>query len=62
MNDDNVIQKVLKNLNINPKTFLLRIASSLIKDSLRKKQVMRMQKVFLELQHLLQTIKFSGVG
>ena len=37
MNDDNVIQKVLKNLNINPKTFLLRIASSLIKDSLRKK-------------------------
>tara|TARA_B100000886_G_scaffold299165_1_gene227592 strand:- start:3485 stop:4072 length:588 start_codon:yes stop_codon:yes gene_type:complete len=37
MNDDNVIQKVLKNLNINPKTFLLRIASSIIKDSLRKK-------------------------
>jgi len=37
MNDDNVIQKVLKNLNINPKTFSLRSTSSLIKDSLRKK-------------------------
>ena len=28
---------MLKNLNINPKTFALRSASSLIKDSLRKK-------------------------
>ena len=37
MNDENVIQKVLKNLNINPKTFHLRSASSSIKDSLRKK-------------------------
>ena len=37
MNDDIVIQKVLKNLNVNPKTFLLRSTSSLIKDSLRKK-------------------------
>ncbi|GIS29088.1 MAG: hypothetical protein CM15mP130_1180 [Verrucomicrobiota bacterium] len=32
-----VIQKVLKNLNVNPKTFALRSASSSIKDSLRKK-------------------------
>ena len=31
------MQKVLKNLNVNPKTFVLRSASSLIKDSLRKK-------------------------
>ena len=37
MNDDTVIQKVLKNLNINPQTFFLRSTSSLIKDSLRKK-------------------------
>ena len=37
MNDDAVIQKVLKNLNINSQTFLLRTTSSLIKDSLRKK-------------------------
>ena len=37
INDENVIQKVLKNLNINPKTFHLRSASSSIKDSLRKK-------------------------
>ena len=37
MNDEIIIQKVLKNLNINPKTFGLRSSSSLIKDSLRKK-------------------------
>jgi 2-hydroxychromene-2-carboxylate isomerase len=37
MNDETIIQKVLKNLNVNPKTFALRSTSSLIKDSLRKK-------------------------
>jgi 2-hydroxychromene-2-carboxylate isomerase len=37
MNDENIIQKVLKNLNVNPKTFLLRASSSLVKESLRKK-------------------------
>jgi len=37
MNDENVIQKVLKNLNVNPKTFLLRSTSSSIKDSLKKR-------------------------
>ena len=37
MNDEIIIQKVLKNLNLNPKTFGLRSSSSLIKDSLRKK-------------------------
>ena len=37
MNDEIIIQKVIKNLNINPKTFHLRSASSSIKDSLRKK-------------------------
>ena len=37
MNDEVIVQKILKNLNINPRTFTLRTASSLIKDSLRKK-------------------------
>ncbi len=37
MNDENIIQKILKNLNVNPKTFILRSTSSSIKDSLRKK-------------------------
>ncbi len=37
MNDAIVIQKILQNLNINPKTFSLRINSALIKDLLRKK-------------------------
>ena len=37
MNDDNIILKVLKNLNINPKTFILRSTSSSIKDILRKR-------------------------
>ena len=37
MNDEIIIERVLKNLNVNPKTFSLRATSSLIKDSLRKK-------------------------
>ena len=37
MNDEIIFHKVLKNLNINPKTFSLRSTSSLIKDSLRNK-------------------------
>ena len=37
MNDEIIIQKVLKNLSVNPKTFMLRLNSSMIKDSLRKK-------------------------
>ena len=37
MNDENIIQKVIKNLNVNPKTFALRATSSLIKESLKKK-------------------------
>tara|TARA_B100000963_G_C22389845_1_gene563977 strand:- start:424 stop:738 length:315 start_codon:yes stop_codon:yes gene_type:complete len=37
MNDENIIQKILKNLNVNPKTFTLRATSSSIKDSLRKR-------------------------
>ena len=38
MNDDNIIQKVLKNLNVNPKTFALRSTSASIKDTLKKDQ------------------------
>ena len=37
MNDPVIIEKVLKNLSVNPKTFILRSTSSQIKDSLRKK-------------------------
>ena len=37
MNDEIIVQKILKNLNVNPKTFALRSTSSLIKDTLRKK-------------------------
>ena len=37
MNDQVIVEKVLKNLNVNPKTFIFRSTSSLIKDSLRKK-------------------------
>ena len=37
MNDESIIQKILKNLNVNPKTFSLRAASSSIKESLKKR-------------------------
>jgi 2-hydroxychromene-2-carboxylate isomerase len=37
MNDEAIFHKVLKNLNVNPKTFSLRSNSSSIKDALRKK-------------------------
>ena len=37
MNDENIVQRVLKNLNINPKTFVLRSTSSSIKDVLKKR-------------------------
>tara|TARA_Y100001970_G_C14126309_1_gene799120 strand:- start:325 stop:912 length:588 start_codon:yes stop_codon:yes gene_type:complete len=37
MNDQIVIDKVLKNLNINPKTFTLRCSSQNIKNQLKKK-------------------------
>ncbi len=37
MNDENIIQKILKNLNVNSKTFLLRSTSSNIKEKLKIK-------------------------
>ena len=44
LNDENIFLKILKNLNVNPKTFMLRIASSSIKDSLRQKTSEAFQK------------------
>jgi len=37
LNDENIFYKVLKNLNVNPKTFILRSSSSSIKDLLKKR-------------------------
>ena len=37
LNDEKIVYKILQNLNVNPKTFFLRTASSSIKESLRKK-------------------------
>ena len=37
MNDESVIQKILQNFNINPKTFILRSTSSSIKDYLKER-------------------------
>ena len=37
LNDETIIQKILKNLNVNPKTFFLRSVSSSIKHSLKKR-------------------------
>ena len=37
MNDENIIEKIIKNLNVNPKTFMLRISSASIKDILKKR-------------------------
>jgi len=37
MNDQNIIDKVLKNININPKTFFLRASEESVKNLLRKK-------------------------
>jgi 2-hydroxychromene-2-carboxylate isomerase len=36
MNDESIVQRVLKNLDLNPKTFFLRSTSSAIKDGLKK--------------------------
>ena len=36
MNDQNIIDKVLKNMNINPKTFFLRASSQNLKNILKK--------------------------
>ena len=60
MNDEVVIQKVLKNLNVNPKNICIEISFFFNKDSLRKKLVMHIKKAYLELQRLLLIIEFLG--
>ena len=57
MNDEIIIQRVLKNLNINPKTFLLRVTSSSIKDSFEKKTSEAFEKGILEHQVLFSNNK-----
>ncbi len=37
MNDQNIVEKVVKNMDINPKTFFLRTSTQDVKNSLRKK-------------------------
>ncbi len=37
MNDQNIVEKILKNTNINPKTFFLRSSGQSVKNLLRKK-------------------------
>ena len=37
MNDQNIIEKVLKNINVNPKKFFLRTSSQSVKNLLRKR-------------------------
>ena len=37
LNDQQVIDKILKNLDINPKTFSLRLSNQNLKDGLKKK-------------------------
>tara|TARA_B110000914_G_C15073484_1_gene269530 strand:- start:141 stop:455 length:315 start_codon:yes stop_codon:yes gene_type:complete len=37
LNDQQVIDKILKNLEINPKTFTLRLTNQNVKDELRKR-------------------------
>jgi len=37
MNDQNIVDKIIKNLNINPKTFFLRSTSQNIKEELKKR-------------------------
>ena len=37
LNDQTIIDKVLKNLNVNPKTFALRLFNQNIKDELKKR-------------------------
>ena len=61
MNDEGIIQKVIKNLDVNPKTFLLRIWFFIYKRYLEKKQTMHMKKEFLAHQALFQITKISGV-
>ena len=59
MNDENIIQRVLKNLNVNPKTFALRVTSSSIK--ILKKTSEAYEKGVFGAPTFVSIIKFFGV-
>ncbi len=44
MNDQNIVDKILKNLNINPKTFFLRSNTQKIKDDLKNNTIKAFEK------------------
>ena len=62
MNDDSVIEKVLKNIDINPKTFLLRVQSQHIKDQLRSRTNDAFKKgiLFVSVEAILKAGTFKS--
>ena len=61
MNDEIIIQKVLKNLNINPKTFLLRTSSSAIKDLLKKYKLTKKKVAIEQVVYVMNLANKNGV-
>ena len=60
MNDQNIIDKVLKNLNINPKTFMLRCMTQINKEKLKIILKKLLIKEFLVLQLFVKNKIFWG--
>ena len=60
LNDQAIIDKVLKNLDINPKTFALRLSNQNIKDELKKRTKKLLKKEFLVLLLFMLIIKYFG--
>ena len=60
MNDQNIIDRVLKNLDINPKTFYLRSLNENIKDECKKEQMMLLIKEYSELTFVVNNKIFWG--
>ena len=44
LNDQNIIDRVLKNMSINPKTFILRSTTEIVKEKLRSQTDLAFQK------------------
>ena len=44
MNDQNIIDKILKNIGVNPKTFYLRSTTTVIKDKLKDKTTLAFER------------------
>ena len=61
MNDQNIVDKILKNLEINPKTFLLRSSSQNIKENLKNRTNDAFEKGIFGSPSFLLIIKFFGV-